>query len=59
VRARSPELTARQVMQRIEDTAHHPPSGWNPVVGHGVVDALAAAPAEGRSCRRRQRPDRR
>ncbi|PRC41912.1 type VII secretion-associated serine protease mycosin, partial [Mycobacterium sp. ITM-2017-0098] len=42
VRARSPELTARQVMQRIEDTAHHPPSGWNPVVGHGVVDALAA-----------------
>lgn len=49
VRARSPELTARQVMQRIEDTAHHPSSGWDPVVGHGVVDALAAVsgPAPG------------
>ena len=42
VRARSPELTARQVMQRIEDTAHHPSAGWDPLVGHGVVDALAA-----------------
>jgi membrane-anchored mycosin MYCP len=47
VRARSPELTARQVMQRIEDTAHHPSSGWNPVVGHGVVDALAAVSRTG------------
>lgn len=47
VRARSPELTARQVMQRIEDTAHHPPAGWNPVVGHGVVDALAAVSRPG------------
>jgi membrane-anchored mycosin MYCP len=42
VRSRSPELTARQVMRRIEDTAHRPPAGWDPVVGHGVVDALAA-----------------
>ena len=42
VRSREPELTARQVMQRIEDTAHRPPAGWDPVVGHGVVDALAA-----------------
>jgi membrane-anchored mycosin MYCP len=42
VRARSPHLTARQVMQRITDTAHRPPSGWDPFVGHGVVDALAA-----------------
>lgn len=42
VRARSPELTAREVMRRIEDTAHHPAGGWNPAVGHGVVDALAA-----------------
>ena len=42
VRARSPHLTARQVMQRIKDTAHRPPSGWDPFVGHGVVDALAA-----------------
>jgi membrane-anchored mycosin MYCP len=42
VRSRSPELTARQVMRRIEETAHRPAAGWNPVVGHGVVDALAA-----------------
>jgi membrane-anchored mycosin MYCP len=42
LRAHSPELTARQVMQRIEDTAHRPPAGWDPVVGHGIVDALAA-----------------
>ncbi|WP_197374330.1 type VII secretion-associated serine protease mycosin [Mycolicibacterium baixiangningiae] len=42
VRSRWPHLTARQVMQRIEDTAHPPPAGWNPVVGHGVVDVSAA-----------------
>ena len=42
VRARSPHLTARQVMQRIKDTAHRPTAGWDPFVGHGVVDALAA-----------------
>jgi len=42
VRARSPELTPRQVMQRIEDTARHPAGGWDATVGHGVVDALAA-----------------
>ena len=39
VRARSPHLTARQVMQRIKDTAHRPPAGWDPFVGNGVVDA--------------------
>jgi membrane-anchored mycosin MYCP len=42
VRSRAPELTARQVMRRIEETAHPPAAGWDPVVGHGVVDALAA-----------------
>ena len=42
VRARSPELTARQVMQRVEDTARHPAGGWDAVVGRGVIDALAA-----------------
>ncbi|BBY79900.1 mycosin-4 [Mycolicibacterium pulveris] len=42
LRARSPELTARQVMQRIEATARPPAAGWNPVVGHGVVDPVAA-----------------
>jgi membrane-anchored mycosin MYCP len=54
IRARFPSLTARQVMQRIESTAHHPPSGWDSLVGHGTVDALAAvstesAPAAGTS----------
>jgi membrane-anchored mycosin MYCP len=42
LRSRSPGLTARQVMQRIEDTAHGPSAGWDPVVGHGTVDAVAA-----------------
>src|SRR5262249_58216248 len=42
IRARFPTMTARQVRQRIESTAHHPPGGWNPVVGNGTIDALAA-----------------
>ena len=42
IRARFPTLTARQVMQRIESTAHHPPAGWDPLVGNGTIDALAA-----------------
>nr|WP_306454914.1 type VII secretion-associated serine protease mycosin [Mycolicibacterium malmesburyense]CRL78409.1 type VII secretion-associated serine protease mycosin [Mycolicibacterium malmesburyense] len=42
LRSRSPQLTAREVMRRIEDTARRPAAGWNPLVGHGVVDALAA-----------------
>ncbi|TRW81837.1 type VII secretion-associated serine protease mycosin [Mycolicibacterium sp. 018/SC-01/001] len=42
VRARHPELTARQVMTRIEDTARHPANGWSPAVGHGVIDVPAA-----------------
>jgi membrane-anchored mycosin MYCP len=42
LRSRSPELTARQVMQRIEDTARRPPAGWDPFVGSGLVDVLAA-----------------
>ena len=42
IRSRFPTLTARQVMQRIETTAHHPASGWDPIVGNGLVDALAA-----------------
>jgi membrane-anchored mycosin MYCP len=42
IRARFPALTARQVMQRIESTAHHPPAGWDPLVGNGTIDALAA-----------------
>ncbi|MBV8293794.1 MAG: S8 family serine peptidase, partial [Mycobacterium sp.] len=42
IRSRFPKLTARQVMHRIEATAHHPPGGWDPRVGAGVVDFLAA-----------------
>lgn len=42
IRARFPSLTARQVMQRIESTAHHPSAGWDPLVGSGTVDVLAA-----------------
>ncbi|MBX7451997.1 type VII secretion-associated serine protease mycosin [Mycolicibacterium sp. 3033] len=42
VRSRHPELTARQVMARIEDTARPTAGGWSPAVGHGTVDVLAA-----------------
>lgn len=42
VRAHRPNLTAAQVIQRIEATAHAPAEGWNPAVGYGVVDPLAA-----------------
>ncbi len=42
IRARFPALTARQVMQRIESTAHHPPAGRDPLVGNGTIDALSA-----------------
>jgi membrane-anchored mycosin MYCP len=42
IRSRFPKLTARQVMERIKATAHHPPSGWDPRVGAGLVDVLAA-----------------
>lgn len=61
LRAVAPQLTARQVMHRIESTARHPVSGWNPLVGHGVVDALAAmrgiaAPAPTSAARPLARP---
>lgn len=42
IRSRFPALTARQVMARIKSTAHHPPAGWDPLVGNGTIDALAA-----------------
>ncbi|WP_280522669.1 type VII secretion-associated serine protease mycosin [Mycobacterium fragae] len=42
IRARFPTMTARQVMHRIEATAHHPPGGWDPLVGAGLVDFPAA-----------------
>jgi membrane-anchored mycosin MYCP len=46
VRSRFPELTARQVMQRLESTARPVTAGWNPATGHGVVDPVAALSAE-------------
>ncbi len=42
VRAHRPELSALEVVDRIERTAHAPAEGWNPLVGHGIVDPLAA-----------------
>lgn len=45
VRARHPDLDARAVIDRIERTAHSPAEGWNPRVGHGVVDPVAAVGA--------------
>jgi membrane-anchored mycosin MYCP len=47
IRSRFPDLTARQVMQRIETTAHRPAHGWDPMVGNGIVDAGAAVTADG------------
>lgn len=42
LRSVAPQLTARQVMHRIESTARRPGAGWDPLIGHGVVDVLAA-----------------
>ncbi|WP_441344166.1 MULTISPECIES: type VII secretion-associated serine protease mycosin [unclassified Rhodococcus (in: high G+C Gram-positive bacteria)] len=42
VRSHRPELSALEVVDRIERTAHEPAEGWNPFVGHGIVDPLAA-----------------
>ncbi|HYB82603.1 MAG TPA: type VII secretion-associated serine protease mycosin, partial [Mycobacterium sp.] len=42
IRARFPALSARQVIQRIESTAHHPPAGRDALVGNGTIDAVAA-----------------
>lgn len=46
VRARFPDWTPRQVMDRIKATAHHPPGGRDDVVGAGVIDPLAAVSSE-------------
>jgi membrane-anchored mycosin MYCP len=42
VRARFPQLTAGQVIDRIERTAHAPGRGRNDQVGHGLIDPVAA-----------------
>ncbi|MFF0452362.1 type VII secretion-associated serine protease mycosin [Nocardia africana] len=46
VRARYPELSALDVIKRIEATAHAPAEGWNPYVGYGAVDPVAALTAQ-------------
>ncbi|MBS4728892.1 type VII secretion-associated serine protease mycosin [Mycobacterium sp. SM1] len=48
IRSRFPVLTARQVMQRIQTTAHHPPGGWDPLIGNGIIDPLAAVSTDSR-----------
>nr|WP_275404178.1 type VII secretion-associated serine protease mycosin [Pseudonocardia acidicola] len=45
VRERFPQLTAREVADRITATARRP-AGVDPAVGHGVIDPLAALTAE-------------
>ncbi|EME60536.1 type VII secretion-associated serine protease mycosin [Amycolatopsis decaplanina] len=47
VRAKFPELTAREVMTRIKATAQHPaaPGGRDNFVGFGVIDPIAALTA--------------
>jgi membrane-anchored mycosin MYCP len=47
VRSYYPNLSAQQVVERIEDTAQHPsgPGGRNNEVGYGVIDPVAALTA--------------
>ena len=42
VRAKYPDLSAHQVIDRIVQTAHHPPAGVDNRVGYGLVDPVAA-----------------
>ena len=42
VRAKFPELSAHQVIRRLQATAHPPAGGRDTVVGYGVVDPVAA-----------------
>ncbi len=42
VRAKFPNLSAHQVIHRLEATAHPPAGGRDNVVGYGVVDPVAA-----------------
>ncbi|WP_280234123.1 type VII secretion-associated serine protease mycosin [Nocardia cyriacigeorgica] len=46
VRARFPELTAAQVIDRIERTAQAPGPGRDDRIGHGLIDPVAALTAE-------------
>ncbi len=42
IRAYDPQLGPRDVAWRITSTAAHPPGGWNPEIGHGIVDPARA-----------------
>ncbi|WP_200176320.1 type VII secretion-associated serine protease mycosin, partial [Tomitella cavernea] len=42
IRSRFPALTAPEVVERIVATAIPGPHGWEPTVGYGVIDPLAA-----------------
>ncbi|KQU35597.1 MULTISPECIES: type VII secretion-associated serine protease mycosin [unclassified Rhodococcus (in: high G+C Gram-positive bacteria)] len=42
VRARHPELSAADVIDRIVTTAHSPAGDWDSAVGHGSLDPVAA-----------------
>lgn len=47
IRQKYPDLTARQVVQRITDTAHTPADGPHTnLIGYGVVDPVAALNAD-------------
>ncbi|MFF0452335.1 type VII secretion-associated serine protease mycosin [Nocardia africana] len=46
VRSRFPDLSAAQVIDRIERTAHNPGAGRDDRVGFGLVDPLAALTAQ-------------
>ncbi|WP_051407474.1 type VII secretion-associated serine protease mycosin [Nocardia sp. CNY236] len=46
VRDRFPELSALDVVERIKATAHAPAEGWNPFIGYGAIDPIAALTAE-------------
>lgn len=46
VRARFPEMTAQQVMDRITRTAHAPGTGRDDRIGYGLIDPLAALTAQ-------------
>ncbi|MQY19589.1 type VII secretion-associated serine protease mycosin [Nocardia macrotermitis] len=46
VRAKFPRLSAAEVIKRIEATAHAPAGGWDPYVGYGAIDPVAALTAD-------------
>lgn len=56
VRARYPDLRAADVIARIEATAHAPGEGWNPAIGYGTVDPVAALTAQVRNSLPPKRP---